>query len=202
VQERRRMMAEQRITLERYLQVVGQTEADFRAELRPQAERQLKARLVLDELAEREGISVDPAQIAEEIERTAQQYGEQADQVRRSLSSDEGRRRVSTSLRRHLAIQRLVGIGGGYPQDELGVLSGDGESAAAEAGAGDARAAGGARDAEGAAAAGDADTGAPVAATQLQASDAGAADVTETVADAGTGGESASAGGAGGVIER
>jgi hypothetical protein len=46
--------------------------------------------------------------------------------VRRSLRGEEGRRRVTTSLRRHLAIQKLVERAGGYPPDELGVLSEEG----------------------------------------------------------------------------
>jgi trigger factor len=171
-QERSRSLAEQRITVERYLQIMGTSMEDWRNELRQQAERQLKARLVLDQLAERDGIEVDSAQVEQEIESTAMAYGEQADQVRRSLRTEDGQRRVATSLRRHLAIQRLVEAAGGYPADEMGVLSAEDVS----------------RDAEGATAAGDADTGVPVAATEIDASSAGAADVTETVVEGGTGG--------------
>jgi|GEM_PF-154484 len=123
VQERSRSLAEQRITVERYLQIMGTSQEDWRAELRQQAERQLKARLILDQLAERDGIEVNPSQVEEEIERTAMQYREQADQVRRSLRATDGRRRVTTSLRRHMAIQRLVEAAGGYPEDELGVMN-------------------------------------------------------------------------------
>ncbi|HET7767356.1 MAG TPA: trigger factor [Chloroflexota bacterium] len=125
-QERRQALAQQRIALERYLQIMGQSEEDWRADVKRQAERQLKARLLLDELAQQEALEVDQAQVDEEIERTAMGYGEQADQVRRSLRGEEGRRRVTTSLRRHLAIQKLVERAGGYPPDELGVLSEEG----------------------------------------------------------------------------
>ena len=122
-QERRQALAQQRIALERYLQIMGQSEEDWRAEIKRQAERQLKARLLLDELAERDSIEVDQALIEEEIERTAAAYADQADRVRRSLRADEGQRRVRTSLRRHQAIQKLVEYSGGYPADEMGVLS-------------------------------------------------------------------------------
>ena len=122
-QERRQALAQQRIALERYLQIMGTSEEEWRSEIRQQAERQLKARLLLDELAQRESIEVAPELIDEEIERTAVAYGERADQVRRSLRADEGRRRVTTSLRRHQAIQKLVEYAGGYPADEMGVLS-------------------------------------------------------------------------------
>ncbi len=113
--ERRQALAEQRMTLERYLAIIGQTEEAWRAELREQAVRQLKARLVLDRVAEQEGITVSADEIREEIERTAQQYGEQAPEVRRILSSDDSRRRIEASLRRHKAIERLVAYAGGYP---------------------------------------------------------------------------------------
>jgi trigger factor len=109
--------------LERYLQIMGQSEEEWRADVKRQAERQLKARLLLDQLAQQESLEVDRAQVDEEIERTAMGYGDQADQVRRSLRGEEGRRRVTTSLRRHEAIQKLVERAGGYPPDELGVLS-------------------------------------------------------------------------------
>ena len=129
-QERRQALAQQRIALERYLQIMGQSEDDWRADVKRQAERQLKARLLLDQLAQQESIEADPAQVEEEIERTAMGYGEQADQVRRSLRGEEGQRRVTTSLRRHLAIQRLVERAGGYPPDEMGVLAEEGAAAA------------------------------------------------------------------------
>jgi trigger factor len=122
-QERRQALAQQRIALERYLQIMGQSEEDWRADVKRQAERQLKARLLLDQLAQQESIEVDPAQVEEEIERTAMGYADQADQVRRSLRGEEGSRRVTTSLRRHLAIQKLVERAGGYPEDEMGVLT-------------------------------------------------------------------------------
>jgi trigger factor len=121
-QERREALAQQRIALERYLQIMGTSEEDWRKEIRQQAERQLKARLLLDHLAEQEKIEVDPASVEEEIERTAASYAEQADQVRRSLRAEEGMRRITTSLRRHQAIQKLVEYSGGYPADEFGVL--------------------------------------------------------------------------------
>ena len=125
-QERRQALAQQRIALERYLQIMGQSEEDWRADVKRQAERQLKARLLLDQLAQQQALEVDQAHVDEEIERTAIGYGEQADQVRRSLRDEEGRRRVTTSLRRHLAIQQLVERAGGYPPDELGVLAEEG----------------------------------------------------------------------------
>ncbi|HEX2185330.1 MAG TPA: trigger factor, partial [Chloroflexota bacterium] len=105
VEERRRSMASQGITLERYLAVLGRDEAEWRAELREQALGRIKARVLLDAIAEKEGIAVTPQEVATEIERTAQSYGPQADQVRRSLQTKENRARVETSLRRQKALE-------------------------------------------------------------------------------------------------
>jgi len=124
-QERRRSLEEQRLTLERYLQLTGQTEEAWRSELRVQAARQLKARLVLDEVVEKEKLEATPPEVQAEIDSTAMGYGEQAQQVRRALSTDESRRRIATSLRRQKAIQLLVERAGGYPEDTTGIDTGE-----------------------------------------------------------------------------
>ena len=118
-QERQRVLAEQRLTLERYLQFLGTTQEAWREELRDQAARQIKARLVLEQVAEQEQIAVSPAEVEAEIARTAEAYGEQAHQVRRSLSTAEARGRIAASLRRQQAIARLVDYAGGYPKNPL-----------------------------------------------------------------------------------
>jgi trigger factor len=125
VEERRRSLADQRLTLERYLQFMGESEESWRNQVREQATRQLKARLILDEVAEKEGFTASPEEVQAEIESTALGYGEQAQEVRRVLSTDESRRRIATSQRRQKAIERLVGNAGGYPQDTTGIDSGE-----------------------------------------------------------------------------
>jgi trigger factor len=114
-QERSQSLSNQGLTVERYLTLVGRTPEDWRAEQRQQAERQIRARVMLDAVAEREGLSVSPDEVEDEIERTAQSYGQQADEVRRALMTQDSRRRIASSLRRHKAIERLVEIAGGYP---------------------------------------------------------------------------------------
>ena len=128
-QERERSLAQQGLVLERYLSIIGTSREEWRGELRQQAERQIKARVLLDAIADKEEVSVDPAEIQQEVEMTALSYGEQAAQVRRTLSTDEARRRIQTSLRRHKAIQKLVDTAGGYPADEMGVLTAQGGEA-------------------------------------------------------------------------
>jgi trigger factor len=124
VQERRNALAQQRLTLERYLQMMGQDEAAWRQEQREQALRQLKARLVLDAVGEKESLAVEPEAIEQEIETAAQGYGAQANQARRQLSTPESRRRIETGLRRRKAIEKLVEHAGGYPTDVVDVPAG------------------------------------------------------------------------------
>lgn len=136
VEDRERSMEAQRLTLQRYLQLIGQSEEDFRAEMTRQAEAQIKARTLLDALAEKEEIEPTPEEITEEIEETAQVYGEQSEQIRRQLNTDQARRRVETSIRRRKAIEKLVDYAGGYPKDVATTsvpASAGGEPAAASA---------------------------------------------------------------------
>ncbi|MGH2354076.1 MAG: hypothetical protein ACRDJN_20920, partial [Chloroflexota bacterium] len=133
-QERQQALTNQGITVERYLAVLGRSEDDWRAELREQAIRQIKAQVLLDAIAEREALTVAPDEVEEEIERTAQSYGAQADQVRRSLVTPEARRRLSGSLRRRKAIEKLVGYAGGYSQEVEEPAGGaEGEASAGKA---------------------------------------------------------------------
>jgi trigger factor len=133
VQERRRALEEQRLTLERYLQLIGRPIEAWREEMRERATQQLRARLLLDQLAETEQLAATPHEVEQEIERTAEAYGEQAARVRRSLMTDEGRRRISANLRRQKAIARLVEVAGGYPQARREELEDAGPGTEAEA---------------------------------------------------------------------
>ena len=72
-----------------YLEQQGRTLEDLRQEMRPDAERQVKTQLVLDAIAEREGLQVAADEVRREIEDMASQYGPQAGQVRRLLQRPE-----------------------------------------------------------------------------------------------------------------
>lgn len=135
VQERRNSLTQQRLTLERYLQVLGQSMEDFRKEVREQALRQLRARLVLDSVVEKEEITASPEEVQQEIETAAQSYGAQASQARRELSTPESRRRIETSSRRRKAIEKLVEYAGGYPTEVVDLTTSPSGDVAATAAA-------------------------------------------------------------------
>lgn len=67
----RSRLAQQRLTLEEYLQLNSQTMDDLREETRPNAERRIRNSLVLQEVAKAEGVEVTEDDIAGEIDRLA-----------------------------------------------------------------------------------------------------------------------------------
>jgi trigger factor len=67
----RQRLSQRGLSMEAYLRLTGQSEEDLRAELRPEAARKLRQSLLLREIAKREGIAVDEADIDASIERMA-----------------------------------------------------------------------------------------------------------------------------------
>lgn len=114
-EEERTSLEQRRLTVERYLQLTGQTTEGWRDQLAETATRQIRARTLLDAIAAREGIEVSTAEIDAEVAATAAQFPSNARQARRDLASADSRRRIGSSLRRHKAIEKLVGFAGGYP---------------------------------------------------------------------------------------
>jgi trigger factor len=72
--------------LEQYLQAVGQTSEEIEADLRAQAERAVKAQLVLDAIARAEGFEASEAEIETELARQAQRVNRSPEEVRKALA--------------------------------------------------------------------------------------------------------------------
>ena len=114
-EEERVSLEQRRITVERYLQLTGQTEESWQAQHVETALRQIRARSLLDAIAEKEGVLVSDAEVDAEVDATIAQYPKDAREARRELRSKDARRRIGATLRRHKAIEKLVGFAGGYP---------------------------------------------------------------------------------------
>jgi trigger factor len=67
----RQRLSQRGLSMEAYLRLTGQSEDDLREELRPEAARKLRQSLLLREIARREGIAVDEADIDASVERMA-----------------------------------------------------------------------------------------------------------------------------------
>jgi trigger factor len=96
--------------LERYLQRVGKSEEELRAEMRHLAEERVQHSLVLSQVAEAENITVDDGEVEEEVGRLVGGAGEQADEARRLFASEQSRDALRRSLLTRKTLERLVEI--------------------------------------------------------------------------------------------
>ena len=101
------------IRLEQYLQVIGKDEATFRTELLTEAEQTLKRSLVLEAVADAEGLEVSEAEVREELERATQGASDPARTVRQALARPETRASVQAILRSRKAVAHLIELTGG-----------------------------------------------------------------------------------------
>jgi trigger factor len=120
VAEQDRLLRQQRgLTLDNYLQTIQVSAEDFRADLRPRASERLTRFLVLNEVAQAEGVQVSPDEIEKEIERLSQPYGEQAETMKKILSSPTSQSSLNADLLIRKAIEHLVAIARGeVPTEE------------------------------------------------------------------------------------
>ena len=112
-QEQERRLKSQGITLEDYLKIESQTEAEFIEALKPEATKQLHSSLMLSEVVKIEKIEVNDVEIEEAIEKTSLPFGESADKVREMLRKDSGRRSLELDLISDKALNRLQNIAKG-----------------------------------------------------------------------------------------
>ena len=102
-------------TLEDSLRLQGKTVQQYEQELMPVAERRVKARLVLAELAQREAIEVTD----EEVEADLQRMGDQteSEETRKAIldafGSEQGRAVIRQDLRTSKTLERLRAIATG-----------------------------------------------------------------------------------------
>jgi trigger factor len=91
---------------------INKLEKDFiqmaYGQMRPQAERDVRGALLLEEVARLEKIEVTGDEIAEEIEKMATYYRVTPEEVRKSLSQQGGENSVADRLRSRKAVEKLV----------------------------------------------------------------------------------------------
>ena len=72
----------QGMNLDNYLQMIGKTRQEFRDEYKPQAEKQVKTRLVLEAIASDAKIEVTEEEISSKIAEMAKMYGQKEEDVK------------------------------------------------------------------------------------------------------------------------
>lgn len=89
-----RNIQSQGLSLDVYLQYMGQTVESMREAYRPMSEKQVKARLALEAVANAENFAVEEADLDAEIEKIAKAYGMEKDVLKSALRPEEDRKSV------------------------------------------------------------------------------------------------------------
>ena len=105
--ELRARLAEQRIGIDRYLELARQSPEELMAELREPASRRVKTLLVLSAIAEQEGIDAADTEIDAEVERQLAIYPDEP-RLREYLTSRRGRSYLRMTLRNRTLVDRLI----------------------------------------------------------------------------------------------
>lgn len=88
------------VTMEQYLQIVGQTEDQFKARLREDAIRDANRFFVLQEIGVKEGLTVTPEEVEFELAKIADQYNMKIDDVKKALEKQLGELRHNLFMKK------------------------------------------------------------------------------------------------------
>ena len=80
--------SQQGLKLDDYLNYTGKKLEDIKLEMRPEAEKNVKTELMLDTVAKVENITVEPADLDQEVAKLAEAYGQEADKIRKVLQAN------------------------------------------------------------------------------------------------------------------
>ncbi len=112
INQLRGRLAQQRTTLEEYLRLNGQTEAEMRADLRPAATTRLRNSLLLREIAQKEGIEITDQDLEDEVESMmASSKSADKDRLRTFYTSDYFQKILRNDLFERRVTDRLIEIG-------------------------------------------------------------------------------------------
>jgi trigger factor len=110
IERTERRLKDQKMNLDEFLNIKKQSRDEYRNELRPKAENNVRRALVLGTLAEAEGLKVSTDEVTDQIGLIAGRYGDQAAEVEAALSSSEGKRSLGLNLLTDKVFMRLVSI--------------------------------------------------------------------------------------------
>ena len=102
------LLSAQGLSLKAYMDAQELDADALRGQFREQAENNLKARLGLDAVAEKEALTATDEDRAQEVERLAKRTGRPADDVRRSIDDGEAWKSVDGDILRAKALDLLV----------------------------------------------------------------------------------------------
>lgn len=96
-------MESQGISMDQYLQLVGQTRESFMTDIRPHALQTIRERLVLEAIAKAENIEISDEDVEAEIKKMAESYGMDVEKMKEFLSEKE-----REGMKEDIAVQRAA----------------------------------------------------------------------------------------------
>ena len=119
VEERERMLRQQRLDLESYLGYVGKTPQEFQEELRPEAVARLRRTLVMRQLAKEESIAVEPEEVQAEVDdMLAETNDENREAMRQALYAEDTLVSIQNAILTRKTMERLTAIVQGLAETE------------------------------------------------------------------------------------
>lgn len=103
IQENARRMQSQGISLDQYMQYTGMTMDMLRDQMKPQAERRIRTRLVLEAVVKAENIEVSDEKMDEELQKMAEAYKMEVDKLKEYMGDFE-----KEQMKKDLAVQAAV----------------------------------------------------------------------------------------------
>ena len=128
-EEQERAVQERRLDMDTYLSHLGKSPDEWRKELQPEAERRLNNFLVLNKLAQDQGIEIGQEEIQAEIASMLEEAGDSKDQMQRILGSSNAQESIRSNLLNRKVMGRLAEIIQG---DDVDQVSEDSPTAEAE----------------------------------------------------------------------
>lgn len=96
-------LRQQGLTIEQYAQFTGMTEEKMQEEMRPQAEKRIRTRLVLEAIAKVENIEISDEKLDEEIAKMAKAYQMEADKLKEFMGDKE-----KAQMKQDMAVQEAI----------------------------------------------------------------------------------------------
>ena len=107
IQEFAQNIQMQGLSIEQYFQFTGLTAETMMAQVKPQAEKRIKSRLVLEAIVKAENIEATEEDFDKEVARMAEMYQMEADKVKETVG-EEGKKQIMTDLAVSKAVELVV----------------------------------------------------------------------------------------------
>lgn len=100
-------LQQQGLSIEQYMQMTGMQPNDLMEQMRPEAEKRIQTRLVLEAVAEAENMKATDKDIDKEVEKLAEMYGMDADKLKEQMGEEE-KEQVAKDVEVQKAVDLMV----------------------------------------------------------------------------------------------